>query len=146
MCAKSELTMSAVALRIVYIFDDGDTSDLALGTIDQSGMITVSKIQDGQEERVHQLVDELNESDKVYIKRGSDSNSRGLQKIPIYRGDERFIETLCETARRFYSVDLQFSKEDLTAPDRDLGLSIVAATRTTALSTSSAPLPSQQQQ
>jgi hypothetical protein len=118
--------MSAVALRIVYVFDDGDTSDLALGTIDRSGTITVSKIQDGEDERVQQLVEELNESDKVYIKRGSDSHRGGLQKIPIYRGDPLFIDTLCETARRFYSVELRFSKEELatTARTNDLGLGI----------------------
>lgn len=110
---------SIIALRIVYVFDDGDSSDLAVGTIDRNGVIAVTKVQEGEEERVNQMVEELNESEKVFMKRGSDMNT-GLQKIPVYRGEPGFIETLCETARRFYGAELQFDKEALMATTSDL--------------------------
>jgi hypothetical protein len=103
--------MPTAALRLVYHFDDGETSDLALGTIDSAGVLAVSKVAEGAEERVATLVEELNASPQVFVRSGSRTPgaARGtLKKTAVLRGMPGFIDALVETARRFYGVELRF--------------------------------------
>ncbi len=104
------------ALRLVFHFDDGDTSDLALGTIDANGIIAVGKVADGQEDRVAMLVEELNASETVFVRSGSDNPDAvpgTMKKTAVLRGMPGFIDALVETARRFYGVELRFDRAEL---------------------------------
>lgn len=69
--------MKNTDLKIVYIFDDGAESDIALGTIDSYGIMSISKIADGQEETVNTMVHELNSQEKVYYRDVGSSSATG---------------------------------------------------------------------
>jgi len=108
--------MHSVPLRIVYIFEDGDESDIALGTIDRVGHIEIGKIADGQDENVASIVAELNESDRVFVKDLSHEPGAAphtLVKRAVLRGSPDFLDALDETARRFYSVELRYDRAAL---------------------------------
>ncbi len=103
--------MATAELRIVHIFDDGGESDLAVGTIDHAGTIAVDRIAPGQEARVGTIVEELNGSERLFDKRGSDDPDaprHALVKRAVERGMPGFLDLLVTTARRFYGVDLRF--------------------------------------
>jgi hypothetical protein len=98
-------------LRIVYIFEDGAESDIALGTIAQDGMLEITKVADGQAAAVGTLVSELNAAERMFLRDARTSPETGraaLTKTPVDRGAPEFMEALRETARRYYSVDLRF--------------------------------------
>lgn len=112
-------------LRIVYLFDDGDESDMALGAIDGQGVISVTQAAPGQAEAVQRMVVELNRSPQVFLRdaRTSPKTGRVTQtKQAVRRGAPGFLEALRQTARRFYKADLRFDPALLTggaplAPD-----------------------------
>jgi hypothetical protein len=105
--------MATAELRIVHIFDDGGESDLAVGTIDHAGTIAVDRIAPGQEARVGTIIEELNGSERLFDKQGSDnpgSPRHALVKRAVERGMPGFLDLLVTTARRFYGVDLRFDR------------------------------------
>lgn len=105
--------MATAELRIVHIFDDGGESDLAVGTIDSAGVIAVDRIAPGQEARVGTIVEELNGSDRLFDKQGSDDPDaprHALVKRAVARGMPGFLDLLVTTARRFYGADLRFDR------------------------------------
>lgn len=113
------------ALRIVYLFEDGQTSDLALGTIDRSGVIETSVVADGEEDKVAALVAELNGLDRVFVQEmvdGPEGESGRRRKIPVERGTAEFLTALQSDAERFYSVALRFDPAVLTEEDDGMGL------------------------
>ncbi len=98
-------------LKMVYVFEDGAESDIALGTISRDGMLTATRIADGQEDSVATLIAELNGADKVFLRETDTSPETGralLVKTPVERGARGFLDALCETAKRFYKVELRF--------------------------------------
>lgn len=100
-----------VPLRIVYVFEDGAESDMALGTISREGVLETTKIADGQEKAVETLVSELNASDRVFLREMVTSPRTGMgsmAKIPVERGTPGFLAALQETAKRFYKLELRF--------------------------------------
>ncbi len=101
-------------LRIVYVFDDGDESDLALGTISQDGLIETTTIAEGQEAAVATLVEDLNGTERVFdrsMETMEDADRPVMVKTPVTRGEPAFLETLRDTAMRFHKVDLRFDPE-----------------------------------
>lgn len=100
-------------LRIVDLRDDGTTSDLAVGTIDTQGMIALDQVTEGQEPRAGVLVEDLNGLTQVNVISGSrdpDAPPGALAQRAVRRGDPGFHDALAERARRYYRVDLQFSR------------------------------------
>lgn len=98
-------------LRIVYIFEDGAESDIALGTIAQDGMLEITKVAEGQEAAVETLVSEMNASQRMFLRDARTNPETGraaLTKTPVDRGAPEFLDALRDNAKRFYSVELRF--------------------------------------
>lgn len=98
-------------LKMVYVFEDGAESDIALGTISRDGVLTATRIADGQEDSVATMVAELNGADKAFLRETDTSPETGralLVKTPVERGAPGFLDALCETAKRFYKIELRF--------------------------------------
>lgn len=110
-------------VRLVYHFDDGDTSDLALGTIDRNGLITVETVAEGQEEMVGTLVAELNETSRIYVRGmtdGPEGETGRMTKTAIERGTPQFLEAFSENCLRFYSVEVRFDPAVLASDSSGL--------------------------
>ena len=106
-------------LKVVYTFDDGGRSDLAVGTIDAMGQIEVSKVAPGQEDRVNLMVTELNQAERVFVPDLAHDDVTGqtsLVKRSVYRAMPDFLEALTEYARRHYRAELQFDAAALANP------------------------------
>lgn len=106
-------------IRLVYVFPDGDRSDLALGLIDRSGMITAETFAPGQEETVVRILAELNGQERVFreelmLPDGTDRPK--LSYVSIDRGVPGFMEALQESTLKTYGIDLVF---DASAFDGD---------------------------
>ena len=107
-------------LRIVYKFEDGDETDMAVGSITRDGVITILKTAPGEEARVDTMVTELNDTDRVFVRDkpanpgGSDRSK--MIKRAIIRGDDDFLQALQETALRFYGTELRFDAGILQGP------------------------------
>lgn len=117
-------------LRIVYRFEDGAESDLALGQIDRMGQITVSKVAPGEEARLDRMLAELNGAEHLFLRDGvrvpaGETRARKVKRS-VLRGDPEFLAALIETAARFFRVELRFDPALLEgsggyAPEADLG-------------------------
>ena len=114
-------------LRIVYVFEDGAESDMALGTITREGMLEITKVAQGQEASVDMLVSELNGSSRMFMRDATTSPETGraaMVKTPVDRGMPGFLEALVENAKRFYGVELRFDPAVFDGGDllmQDLG-------------------------
>ncbi len=98
-------------VRLVYVFEDGDRSDLALGLIDRLGMITIEQTAPGQDETVARIVGELNEKEQVFeeaLMQPEGTDRAKLTYRPIGRAEPSFLTALKETAKRTYRIDLVF--------------------------------------
>ena len=98
-------------LRIVYVFEDGAESDMALGTITREGILDVTKVAQGQEASVETLVSELNGSSRMFLRDARTSPQTGraaMVKTPVDRGMPGFLDALVENAKRFYGAELRF--------------------------------------
>jgi len=121
-------------IRIVKRFPDGQTGDVAVGTINRSGVITIERTAPGAEDSIAQVVQEMNATDVVYDKRiairdsndtAQDEDSPGLSplvepnmqttlvKQAFNRGTPEFFPALINTAKRFYGLELQFDEKIL---------------------------------
>lgn len=115
-------------LRIVYVFEDGEESDMALGTIDALGHITINRTAPGQEETVERIVADFNGSERMYSRDAHTNPETGraaMVKKAIPRGGPGFFEALREAARRFYKADLKFDPSlfdggEVLIPDQDI--------------------------
>ena len=95
-------------LRMVYVFEDGDRSDLALGMIDQLGQITAKDIASGQEESVDRIVAELNAQEQVYRREVAGFDRPMPTKTAVMRGMADFLAVQRETALRLYGIELVY--------------------------------------
>lgn len=107
-------------LRIVYMFEDGEESDLAVGTITRDGIISILKTAPGEDARVETIVTEINETERVFV-RDKPANPGGserstLIKRSIVRGEDDFLSALQANALRFYRTELRFDPEILNGP------------------------------
>ena len=115
-------------LRIVYVFEDGEESDMALGTIDLLGHIEITRVAPGQEETVERMVADLNGSERVFLRDAHTNPETGraaMVKKGIARGGPGFFDALRQTAQRFYKADLRFDPSvfgggAVLMPDQDI--------------------------
>lgn len=106
-------------LKLVYVFDDGDTVELASGTIDSNGVIAIQTMKPGEEESVETVVAELNAAEQVYVRGMADGEEEGaLTKLPVERGMPGFLPELVATAQRFFNVELRFDETALEGPKK----------------------------
>lgn len=116
-------------LRIVYVFDDGDESDMALGTIDRQGTIEISRVAPGQDAAVETMVGELNGTGQMFFRdahTNAETGRAAMVKKAVQRGEPDFFDALRQTAQRFYKADLRFDPAvfdggEVLIPDQDIG-------------------------
>ncbi len=116
-------------LRIVYVFGDGDESDMALGTITRDGMIDITRVAPGQETAVETMVAELNGAERMFLRdahTNAETGRAAMTKQAILRGGPGFLDALCQTVQRFYKADLRFDRTvfeggEQLIPDQDIG-------------------------
>lgn len=124
-------------IRIVKRFPDGQTGDVAVGTIDTFGTIVIDRTAPGQEDAVASIVEELNATDIVYDKRiavmepeddpmapelpddaalpPEPTVQTTLVKEAFNRGTPEFFPAFIEMTKRFYALELQFDAAALIA-------------------------------
>lgn len=102
------------AVRLRYVFPDGERSDLADCEIDENERLRLVRAAPGAERRVSQMINELNERDALYIRTAMTSERTGrvvIRKLRKTRGSPGFWAALEDTARRFYGTEILFQEE-----------------------------------